>query len=153
MPRVRQGEQEDAVETVRSAPVPWSGRIRAPDSLDLSRDRGERFQVWKESWDDYVLLTGLDRADPNIQVAALKNVMTAESRRILRNLDIAESDRADLDAQRCRKYAGCHKLHVMYACSVTRWQGWQFSHFWVFLRTQTFSTPRFKLDKMQEYIL
>lgn len=86
------------MDTVRSAPVPWSGRIRAPDSLDLSRDRGERFQVWKESWDDYVLLTGLDHAAPNIQLAALKNVMTAESRRVLRNLDITESDRTDPDA-------------------------------------------------------
>ena len=53
---------------------PWAGRVRAPDSLDLPSDRGESFQVWKESWEDYVLLTGLKDAAPDVQLAALKIV-------------------------------------------------------------------------------
>ena len=82
----------------RSAPAPWAGRVRAPDNLDLATDRGESFHVWKESWEDYVLLTGLADAEPNIQLAALKNSMTPESRRVLRNLDLSEAQRAGPEA-------------------------------------------------------
>ena len=77
---------------------PWSGRIRIPDNLDLSTDRGESFHVWKESWEGYVLLTGLNNAQPEIQLAALKNVMTPDSRRILRNLELTPQQRADPSA-------------------------------------------------------
>ena len=84
--------------TTRSAPVPWAGRVRTPNHLDLSTDRGESFHVWKESWEDYVLLTGLADAEPKIQLAALKNSMTPESRRVLRNLELTETQRADPEA-------------------------------------------------------
>ena len=84
--------------TTRSAPVPWAGRVRTSNHLDLSTDRGESFHVWKESWEDYVLLTGLADAEPKIQLAALKNSMTPESRRVLRNLELTETQRADPEA-------------------------------------------------------
>ena len=45
-----------------------------------------------------MLLTGLADAEPNIQLAALKNSMTPESRRVLRNLDLSEAQRADPEA-------------------------------------------------------
>ena len=76
----------------------WSGRIRIPDNLDLSTDRGKSFHVWKKSWDGYVLLTGLNNAQPDIQLVAQKNVMTPDNRRIPRNLELTPQQRADPSA-------------------------------------------------------
>ena len=64
---------ERAVDSAPRAPVPLAGRAKAPDSLNLTTDRRESFQVWGECWEDYTLLVGLQEAAQKIQLAALKN--------------------------------------------------------------------------------
>ena len=86
---------ERAVNAAPRAPVPLAGRVKAPDNLDLTTDRGESFHVWREYWEDYTLLVGLQDAAQNIQLAALKNCMTPETRRVLRNLDLTDEQRKD----------------------------------------------------------
>ena len=75
----------------------WIGRQTRPDRLDIASDRGELFHVWRERWDDYVLLTGLKREEPRVQMAALRDCLTDDSIRVLRNLELSDSDRSDLN--------------------------------------------------------
>ena len=73
----------------------WSGRYTRHDRLDISSDRGELFKVWRERWNDYVLLSGLKRAEPRVQIAALRDCLTDDTIRVLRNLELSDCDRLD----------------------------------------------------------
>ena len=75
----------------------WSGRCSRPDRLDVASARGELFRIWRERWEDYVLLSGLERAEPRVQIAALRDCLTDDTIRVLRNLELSERDRGDVN--------------------------------------------------------
>lgn len=76
----------------------WLGRATRPDRLDIASDRGELFLIWKERWEDYTLLSGLQTAEPRVQMAALRSCLTDETIRVLRNLELSDSERLDVKA-------------------------------------------------------
>ena len=89
-------DSSDAGAPAAGAGPAWAGRHARPDRLDIASDRGELFNVWRERWEDYVLLSGLGRAEPSVQIAALRDCLTDDTVRVLRNLELSETDRIDV---------------------------------------------------------
>ena len=78
--------------------VGWLGRATQPEKLDLSTDRGDAFKVWKERWEDYMLLSGIRNLEPRVQMAALRACLSDDTLRVVRNMDIEEPQRNDVCA-------------------------------------------------------
>ena len=56
-------------------------------------DRGaDAWLAWKQRWDDFVMLMGLDTASNAFQMAKLRSYLGDDTLRILRNLDLPECE-------------------------------------------------------------
>ena len=53
-----------------------------PPKLDLSVDRYSAYKAWKESWDDYAVITKLAQQEAGYQCSMLRYAFTEETRRI-----------------------------------------------------------------------
>ncbi|KAF0303737.1 hypothetical protein FJT64_024334 [Amphibalanus amphitrite] len=62
--------------------------------LEVGVDRGvDAWLAWKQRWDDFVMLTGLDTATEAFQMARLRSCLGDDTLRIVRNLDLPERER------------------------------------------------------------
>ena len=73
----------------------WHGRVTPPGKLDLSTDRGDAFRIWKERWEDYALLSGIESVEPRRQMAALRACLSDDTLRVVRNLQLSDEQRND----------------------------------------------------------
>ena len=58
---------------------------------------GGQFSVWRGRRDEYVLLTGLRREQPPVQMAALRDCLTDGATRELPYLEMGDRDRSDVE--------------------------------------------------------
>ena len=66
-----------------------------PPKLDLSVDRHSAFRAWKESWDDYAIITKLGEQDPAYQCSVLRYTFTEDTRKIYNTLELSEAEKKD----------------------------------------------------------
>ena len=66
-----------------------------PPILDLTVDRFSAWKTWKEKWNDYSLLTGLEEKDEKYKSAMLRYTFTSETRNIYESLTLTAEDRED----------------------------------------------------------
>ena len=66
-----------------------------PPKLDLSVDRHSAFKAWKESWDDYSVITKLDEKDQAYQCSVLRYTFTEETRKIYNTLELTDDEKKD----------------------------------------------------------
>ena len=64
-----------------------------PPTLDLSVDRYAAFKSWKEKWNDYVLISGLEAKEATYQAAMLRYTFSDETRQIYESLGLSEDER------------------------------------------------------------
>ena len=95
------------VPTDGASGVGWLGRVTQPEELDLSSDRGDAFKVWKERWEDHLLLSGIGAMEPRRQMAALRACLSDDTLRIVRNMDLEEANKNDITVvlERLEDYA------------------------------------------------
>ena len=77
---------------------PWTGKVEPVFRLQTARTShrtGVSRPKYGKRAGKIVLLTGLKDAEPDTQLAALKNCMTPDSRRVLKDLELTEAGRAD----------------------------------------------------------
>ena len=63
-----------------------------PPTLDLSVDRYAAFKAWRTPWEDYVIITELDRKPNQYQCAMLRYTSTEETQEIYQSLNITSND-------------------------------------------------------------
>ena len=66
--------------------------------LDLSVDRCAAFQSWKARWEDYAIVTELEKKEPAYQCAMLRYTFNDDTRKIYDKLDISENDRKEVNS-------------------------------------------------------
>ena len=95
------------VSTDGASGVCWLGRVTQPEKLDLSTDRGDAFKVWKERWEDHLLLSGIGAMEPRRQMAALRACLSDDTLRIVRNMELEEANKNDISVvlQRLEEHA------------------------------------------------
>ena len=95
------------VPTDGASGVGWLGRATQPEKLDLSTDRGDAFKVWKERWEDHLLLSGIGSMELRRQMAALRACLSDDTLRIVRNMDLEEANKNDITVvlERLEDYA------------------------------------------------
>ena len=69
-------------------------RLQLP-ILDLSVDRYAAFTLWKETFDDYVLLTDFESQSKKIQAARLRFAFSTETRKIYNSLSLTAEQKED----------------------------------------------------------
>ena len=62
--------------------------VTRPEKLDLSTGQTDAFRLWKEKWDNHLLLSGLKDMEPRHQMAALRECLADDTLRIVRNMDL-----------------------------------------------------------------
>ena len=88
------GQHEDGA---RAPNAPNTGlRLQVP-ILDLSVERYAAYRVWRERWDDYVLLTNLYEKEKNIQAAMSRHSFSSDTRKVYLGLDLTALERNDPD--------------------------------------------------------
>ena len=70
-------------------------QIPSPDEMNCNGDIATNWKTFRESYEDYVVTTGLDQKDKIIQVAALKSLMGIECKKILKRLQLSEDEMED----------------------------------------------------------
>ena len=63
-----------------------------PPVLDLSVDRYCAWKIWKDKWEDYSLLTGLDEKDNKYKCAMLRYTFSSETRNIYESFNLKAPD-------------------------------------------------------------
>ena len=67
-------------------------QIPSPDQMNCNGDVATNWKTFRESYEDYVVATGLDQKDNIIQVATLKSLMGIECKKILKRLQLYEDE-------------------------------------------------------------
>ena len=67
-----------------------------PPKLDLSVDRHSAFKTWKESWDDYAVITKLADNDAAYQCSMLRYTFTEDTRKIYNTLELTDDEKKDV---------------------------------------------------------
>ena len=76
-----------------AAPVAGGNNIKiSVPKLDLSVDRYCAYKSWRSKWDDYVMLTELDKKGEAYQAAMLRYAFTDDTRQIYDSLQLSEVD-------------------------------------------------------------
>ena len=70
-------------------------QIPAPEQMNCSGDLPTNWKIFREAYEDYLVATGLDKKDKNIQVATLKSLMGTECKKILKRLQLTDDDMKD----------------------------------------------------------
>ena len=66
-----------------------------PPTLDLSIDRYAAWSYCKDKWYDYIIVSGLDEKEIQIQCSTLRYTFTDETRRIYNTLQLSDEDKKD----------------------------------------------------------
>ncbi len=66
-----------------------------PPVLDLNVERYAAFKAWKEKWEDYALLSNLDRQDKKKQAALLRYTFSSDTRKIYNSLALADAQKEE----------------------------------------------------------
>ena len=61
-------------------------------TLDLSVDRYPAFKAWRTRWEDYAIITEMDKKPNQYQCAMLRYTSTEETQKIYQSLDITSND-------------------------------------------------------------
>ena len=64
-----------------------------PPKLDLSVDRHCAFKAWKESWDDYAIITKLEEQSAAYQCSVLRYTFTEDTRKIYNTLELTDAEK------------------------------------------------------------
>ena len=67
----------------------------SPPILDLTVDRFAAFRSWIEKWQDYVLLSDLEKKPAAYQAAMLRYTFSSETRNIYESLNLTENEKTD----------------------------------------------------------
>ena len=67
----------------------------SPPILDLTVDRFAAFRSWIEKWQDYVLLSGLEKKPAAYQAAMLRYTFSSETRNFYESLNLTENEKTD----------------------------------------------------------
>ena len=80
--------------------------VTRPDKLDLSTGQRDAFRLWKEKWNDHLLLSGLKDMEPRHQMAALMECLADDTLRVVRNMDLRGTEKNSVTAvlQRLEDY-------------------------------------------------
>ena len=70
-------------------------QIPSPDQMNCNGDIATNWKTFRESYEDYIVATGLDQKDKIIQVATLKSFMGIECKKILKRLQLSEDEMKD----------------------------------------------------------
>ena len=70
-------------------------QIPSPDQMNCNGDIATNWKTFRESYEDYIVATGLDQKDKIIQVATLKSLMGIECKKILKRLQLSEDEMKD----------------------------------------------------------
>ena len=70
-------------------------QIPSPDQVNCNGDIATNWKTFRESYEDYIVATGLDQKDKIIQVATLKSLMGIECKKILKRLQLSEDEMKD----------------------------------------------------------
>ena len=70
-------------------------QIPSPDQMNCNGDIAINWKTFRESYDDYIVATGLVQKDKIIQVATLKSLMGIECKKILKRLQLSEDEMKD----------------------------------------------------------
>ena len=81
-------------------------KVKSP-VLDLGVDRYVTFKLWKEKWQDHVMLTDLDKKDTKYQAALLRYTFSDETHKIYVSLQLTEDqkDKPDEIIKALEKFA------------------------------------------------
>ena len=66
--------------------------LGTPPTLDLSVDRYAAFKAWRTQWEDYAIITELDKKPNQYQWAMLRYTFTEETQEIYQSLNITSND-------------------------------------------------------------
>ena len=69
-------------------------KINAP-ALDLGAERYAAFLEWKEKWNDYVMISELDKKPKQYQAAILRYTFSPETRKIYSSLGLTATEKED----------------------------------------------------------
>ena len=61
-------------------------------ALDLSVDRYPAFKAWRTRWEDYAIITEMDKRPNQYQCAMLRYTSTEETQKIYQSLNITSND-------------------------------------------------------------
>ena len=70
-------------------------QIPAPDQMNCTGDVSNNWKSFRESYEDYLIATGLDQKDKKVQVATLKSLMGNECKKILKRLQLSDDEIKD----------------------------------------------------------
>lgn len=73
----------------------YNSNIFSPPILDLSVERYAAWKNWKEKWDDFVVVTELEKKSAAVQCSTLRYTFTDETRRVYNTLPLSENDKKD----------------------------------------------------------
>ena len=68
-----------------------------PPPMEVKGDLMSNWSFFKDQWEDYEVATGLKDKPKTVRVATLRSVMGRDCLQILKNLDMKDADRKDLE--------------------------------------------------------
>ena len=92
------GQQQQA-----ATPAMISG-IRAPPNLTVSNGVIQEWQLWKQSWDNYVIVSRLDKQHMEYQTAMFLNTIGTSGLRIYNGFQLEEDADSRNLQQICEKF-------------------------------------------------
>ena len=70
-------------------------QIPLPDQMNCNGDIATNWKMFRESYEHYIVATGLDQKDKIIQVATPKSLMRIKCKKILKRLQLSKDEMKD----------------------------------------------------------
>ena len=72
--------------------------VKPPPALVLSSNKCENWKLWKQQWNNYVILSKLDKMEATVQLAMLENCLGSDGLKICNSLTFGTDETKDMKA-------------------------------------------------------
>ena len=72
--------------------------VKPPPALVLSSNKCENWKLWKQQWNNYVILSKLDKMEATVQLAMLENCLGSDGLKICNSLAFGTDETKDMKA-------------------------------------------------------
>ena len=72
--------------------------VKPPPALVLSSNKCENWKLWKQQWNNYVILSKLDKMEVTVQLAMLENCLGSDGLKICNSLTFGSDETKDMKA-------------------------------------------------------